>query len=95
MDIAILTKEDPPYNYGGAGVHVEYLSQELEKLNEGKIRILCFGDQGEASDRRQVIGVGPDANLLPHSDRLRGLIDTLMTDVAMIGILERADMGSP
>ena len=92
MDIAILTKEYPPYNYGGAGVHVEYLSRELEKLNEGKIRILCFGDQREASGRRQVIGVEPGADLSTHRDRLRGLIDTLVTDIAMIAILEGADI---
>ena len=92
MDIAILTKEYPPYNYGGAGVHVEYLSRELEKLNEGKIRILCFGDQREASGRRQVIGVEPGADLSTYRDRLRGLIDTLVTDIAMIAILEGADI---
>jgi len=92
LDIAILTKEYPPYNYGGAGVHVEYLSRELEKLNEGKIRILCFGDQREASGRRQVIGVEPGADLSTHRDRLRGLIDTLVTDIAMIAILEGADI---
>ena len=92
MDIAILTKEYPPYTYGGAGVHVEYLSRELERLNEGKIRILCFGDQRKASGRRQVIGVRSNANLSPHSERLQGLLDTLVTDVAMIAILERADI---
>ena len=32
MKIAILTNEDPPYIYGGAGVHVEYLVQELAQL---------------------------------------------------------------
>jgi starch synthase len=92
LDIAILTKEYPPYNYGGAGVHVEYLSRELEKLIEGKIRILCFGDQREAFGRRDVIGVEPCVHLSPHRHRLQGLIDTLMGDVAMIGTLERADI---
>ena len=32
--VALFTKEFPPYVYGGAGVHVEYLSQALAKIIE-------------------------------------------------------------
>jgi glycogen synthase len=39
----LLTNEYPPYTYGGAGVHVEYLSRELSKLMAVDVR--CFGDQ--------------------------------------------------
>jgi starch synthase len=39
----LLTNEYPPYTYGGAGVHVEYLSRELAKLMPVEVR--CFGDQ--------------------------------------------------
>jgi len=31
MRVGLMTREYPPYVYGGAGVHVEYLSQELAK----------------------------------------------------------------
>jgi starch synthase len=92
MDIAILTKEYPPHTYGGAGVHVEYLTRELEKLIEGKIRILCFGDQRELSIRKEVIGVESRSCFPSHSDCLDGLIDTLMRNAAMVGTLERADI---
>ena len=92
MDIAILTKEYPPHVYGGAGVHVEYLSRELEKLNEGKIRILCFGDQQEASGRREVTGVQPCSRIPAQDKRLHSLLDTLTRDVAMIGALQKADI---
>jgi len=92
MDIAILTKEYPPHIYGGAGAHVEYLTREMEKLIEGKIRILCFGDQRELSIHREVIGIEPCSRFPSHGDRLHGLVDTLMRDVAMIGTLERADI---
>jgi alpha-maltose-1-phosphate synthase len=37
----LLTREYPPDVYGGAGVHVEYLARELEKLIELDVR--CFG----------------------------------------------------
>jgi len=39
----LLTNEYPPNIYGGAGVHVSYLSRELSKLCEVDLR--CFGDQ--------------------------------------------------
>jgi starch synthase len=41
--VAIFTKEYPPYVYGGAGVHVEYLARELARLVPVEVR--CFGDQ--------------------------------------------------
>ena len=43
MKVLIMTNEYPPYTYGGAGVHVEYLSKELAKLMPVEVR--CFGDQ--------------------------------------------------
>ncbi len=43
MKALFLTNEYPPHVYGGAGVHVDYLSRELAKLIEVEVR--CFGDQ--------------------------------------------------
>ena len=45
MKALFYTREFPPYVYGGAGVHVEYLATELAKLMEIEVR--CFGDQNE------------------------------------------------
>ena len=49
MRITLLTNEYPPYIYGGAGVHVEYLTRELARLEDQKhsVRVLCFGNQGD------------------------------------------------
>ena len=41
MRVALLTREYPPETYGGAGVHVEYLSRELSKLVD--VGVYCFG----------------------------------------------------
>ncbi|HWG36583.1 MAG TPA: glycogen synthase [Terriglobales bacterium] len=57
MRVALFTREYPPYVYGGAGVHVEYLSRELAKLME--VEVHCFGDQGSSSGALQVIGHEP------------------------------------
>ena len=40
--IGVITKEWPPANYGGAGVHVEYLVAELRRLVE--VEVHCFGE---------------------------------------------------
>jgi len=41
MRVAILTREYPPAVYGGAGVHVEYLSREL--AHHVEVAVHCFG----------------------------------------------------
>jgi glycogen synthase len=58
MKTLFLTNEYPPYIYGGAGVHVEYLTRELAKLMEVEVR--CFGDQNTASGGITVHGAGLD-----------------------------------
>lgn len=37
MRVGLMTREYPPYVYGGAGVHVEYLSRELAKTIEVEV----------------------------------------------------------
>jgi alpha-maltose-1-phosphate synthase len=43
MKALLLTNEYPPYIYGGAGVHVDYLSRGLAKIMDVEVR--SFGDQ--------------------------------------------------
>jgi alpha-maltose-1-phosphate synthase len=54
-----LTNEYPPHVYGGAGVHVDYLSRELAKLMPIEVR--CFGDQKSEQGNLSVRGFGLDA----------------------------------
>ncbi len=94
MKIAILTNEYPPHIYGGAGVHVEYLTRELANLDnhQHRIEILCFGDQREEAANKMVKGIQPDYNL-PHQDaRHKKLFDTLLRDLIMAGTLRDADV---
>ena len=55
MHITILTNEYPPYVYGGAGVHVEYLTRELARLDGGahRVQVISFGDQLELVEIRK------------------------------------------
>jgi alpha-maltose-1-phosphate synthase len=45
MRVGLMTREYPPYVYGGAGVHVEYLSRELAKKIE--VDVHAWGDVPE------------------------------------------------
>ncbi|MFL6528158.1 MAG: glycogen synthase [Chthoniobacterales bacterium] len=54
MKALFLTNEYPPNVYGGAGVHVDYLSRELAKLMPIEVR--CFGDQDYENGNLSVRG---------------------------------------
>ena len=56
MKALILTREFPPDVYGGAGVHVDYLSRELAKLIPVEVR--TFGNQAVRAGDLQVRGHG-------------------------------------
>ena len=60
MKTLLLTNEYPPHVYGGAGVHVDYLSRELSKLMDVEVR--CFGEQDERIGDIVVKGFGPGAH---------------------------------
>jgi len=59
MKTLLLTNEYPPNIYGGAGVHVAYLSRELAKLCEVDVR--CFGSQNQPGQPLSVTGFELDA----------------------------------
>ncbi len=54
MKALFLTNEYPPHTYGGAGVHVDYLSRELAKLIDVEVR--AFSDQHLDSEHLTVRG---------------------------------------
>ena len=60
MKILFLTNEYPPHIYGGAGVHVGYLSRELAKMMPVEVR--CFGDQHLDEGNLKVIGFELDTS---------------------------------
>jgi starch synthase len=60
MKVLFLTNEYPPHIYGGAGVHVDYLSRELAKLMRVEVR--CFGDQRFETGNLKVTGYEIDTN---------------------------------
>ncbi|MEI7590832.1 MAG: glycogen synthase, partial [Deltaproteobacteria bacterium] len=75
MKALFLTNEYPPHIYGGAGVHVEYLSRELAKLMPVEVR--CFGDQNFASGDLSAHGFGLDAAAWTSPKKLQSLFGAL------------------
>jgi glycogen synthase len=58
LKVLFLTNEYPPHIYGGAGVHVAYLSRELAKTMPVEVR--CFGDQRLEEGNLKVTGFEVD-----------------------------------
>ncbi|MBV9357907.1 MAG: glycogen synthase [Chloroflexi bacterium] len=78
MKVLLLTNEYPPHVYGGAGVHVEFLSRELAELMDVEVR--CFGEQNLGVGRLRVRGY-PPASLGQAPAQLRPVLDAFERDV--------------
>lgn len=80
--MALFTNEYPPHVYGGAGVHVEFLSRELSKLVPVEVR--CFGDQNERSPGLRVKGYGTWEGAKVDTDpRFAAALDAIQRSLAM------------
>jgi glycogen synthase len=90
----MLTNEYPPYIYGGAGVHVEYLTRELARLEDQKhsVRVLGFGNQRERWDNLSIEGIEPEFQAPFQDARHRKFLDTLIRNVVMAGAVEGTDI---
>ena len=83
MKVTMIAREFPPYVYGGAGVHLKYLVQELTKLMEVEVR--CFGDQDIKQENLKVKGYQPWNKLKEGGDRrLAGALSTLSVDLSVV-----------
>ena len=82
MKALFFTREFPPYVYGGAGVHVEYLAGQLAKLMEVEVR--AFGDQDSSNKNLSVKGFPFDnADFDNADDKLKAIFKTLSTGLLM------------
>ena len=80
--VALFTNEYPPTIYGGAGVHVEYLSRELAKIVPVEVR--CFGDQVVDVPNLRVRGYGAWPEAKKNTDpRFGGALDAMYRSISM------------
>jgi starch synthase len=71
VKVLFLTNEYPPHVYGGAGVHVDYLSRELAKMMPVEVR--CFGDQRLEKGNLKVTGFDVDTSQFTCPKPLRSV----------------------
>src|SRR5512143_1675170 len=80
--VAFFTNEYPPNVYGGAGMVVEFLSQELSKLVPVELR--CFGEQDVQGPNLRVKGYAPWSEAKKDTDpRFGGALDAVYRSLAM------------
>ena len=78
----LFTNEYPPNVYGGAGVHVEYLSRALARRIAVEVR--CFGDQRSHDPKLTVRGYPAWAAAKEDTDpRFAGALDAFHRSLAM------------
>lgn len=75
MKALLLSNEYPPYTYGGAGVHVEYLSRELSKLIDVEVR--AFGDQKISKPHLDVRGFPLNTDTFDCPKPLRSVLGAM------------------
>ncbi|WP_439132064.1 glycogen synthase [Polaribacter sp.] len=91
MKALFYTREFPPYVYGGAGVHVEYLADELSKLIDIDVR--CFGDQDSKQGNLSVKGFPYENSTFDNADdQLKAVFKTLSTGLHMNADVIDADV---
>ena len=75
MKSLFLTNEYPPLTYGGAGVHVDYLSRELSRIMD--VQVFAFDEREPLPDRPWVKGFGFDGSDLPCPKNLKSVFGAL------------------
>ena len=83
MRVDLITKEYPPFIYGGAGVHVAELVRVLRKHID--VRVLAFGEERNETDTKAY----------RHSSEFDGVnpaLQTMATDLAMVSDIAGADL---
>lgn len=86
-----MTREYPPNVYGGAGVHVEYLSRELAKKIEVEVR--CWGDQVLDEGKLHVRGEQPWSELAEGpQEKFKTALEAMSLNLAQVKSLSGIDV---
>ena len=91
MRVGLMTREYPPAVYGGAGVHVEYLSREMAKLIE--VEVHCWGTQRAEDGNLHVRGDEPPAEVTAGSEaKFKTAVDALALNLTQMKELAAIDV---
>lgn len=91
MRVGLFTREYPPLVYGGAGVHVDYLSRELAK--EIEVEVHCWGPQNSDAANLHVRGQEPWAEISNRTEgKFKGALEAFSLNLTQIKALEGIDI---
>ena len=91
MRVGLITREYPPNVYGGAGVHVEYLSSELAKKIE--VEVHCWGEQFEDAGGLHVRGQLPAPQITADTkQKFKAALDAFALNLAQMKELGAIDL---
>jgi starch synthase len=91
MRVGLMTREYPPHVYGGAGVHVEYLSLELAKKIE--VEVHCWGTQHEDVGNLHVRGEEPPASVTAGTtEKFKAAVDAMALNLSQMKALGQIDI---
>jgi starch synthase len=91
MRVGLMTREYPPNVYGGAGVHVEYLSRELAKKIE--VEVHCWGTQSVDDGNLHVRGAEPWSQITQGPDaKYKTALEAMSLNLAQTQSLATIDI---
>ena len=91
MRVGLFTKEFPPNVYGGAGVHVDYLSRELAK--EIEIEVHCWGPQKRDDGSLHVCGAEPWGEITNGTEgKFKSALEALSLNLTQVKALTGIDI---
>ena len=91
MRVGLFTREYPPQVYGGAGVHVDYLSRELAK--EIEVEVHCWGPQNSDEDDLHVRGAEPWSEISEGTEgKFKGALEAMSLNLTQVKALQGIDI---
>ena len=91
MRVGLFTREFPPHVYGGAGVHVDYLSRELARKIE--VEVHCWGTQQEDRGNLHVRGAEPWAEISEGTTgKFKGALEAMSLNLTQVKALHGIDV---
>ena len=91
MRVGLFTREYPPHVYGGAGVHVAYLSRELAR--KISVEVHCWGEQHSNQGSLHVRGNEPWGEIAEGTEeRFKGALEALSLNLTQIKALHGIDV---
>ena len=91
MRVGLFTREYPPHIYGGAGVHVDYLSRELAK--EISVEVHCWGSQNLDEANLHVRGAQPWNEITSGTEaKFKGALEALSLNLTQVKSLSGIDI---